>query len=69
MPSGPSSRPSWSSPRTEKEVAELLDVQIGQTRAWLKRAVEEGLAEASKRPKRYSLSGRLANRAQLHLDA
>lgn len=56
-------------PRTEKEVAELLDVQIGQTRAWLKRAVEEGLAEASKKPKRYSLSGRLVNRAQLHLDA
>jgi DNA processing protein len=56
-------------PRTEKEVAELLSVQIGQARAWLKRAVEQSLAEVSKKPKRYSLAGGLANRAQMHLDA
>lgn len=56
-------------PRKEKEVAELLELQPSQARAWLAQAVEEGLVEIIKRPKRYSLTGKRTDAAQLHLDA
>jgi predicted Rossmann fold nucleotide-binding protein DprA/Smf involved in DNA uptake len=57
-------------PRKEKEVAEILELQPSQARAWLGQAVEEGLVEVIKRPKRYSLVGQGgAAAAQLHLDA
>lgn len=53
-------------PRSEKDVAELLDLHLGQARAWLKQAVDEGLATVAARPKRYSLVGPGAE--QLHLN-
>jgi predicted Rossmann fold nucleotide-binding protein DprA/Smf involved in DNA uptake len=56
-------------PRKEKEVAELLELQPSQARAWLAQAVEEGLVEVLKQPKRYSLTGQGTEAAQLHLDA
>jgi predicted Rossmann fold nucleotide-binding protein DprA/Smf involved in DNA uptake len=56
-------------PRKEKEVAELLELQPGQARAWLLEAVERGLLEVSKRPKLYSLVGQNGDAAQLHLAA
>ena len=42
-----------SEPRSEREVAEGLELELTQARAWLKRGVSEGLAEVSSRPKRY----------------
>ncbi|HWA55391.1 MAG TPA: DNA-processing protein DprA [Solirubrobacterales bacterium] len=44
-------------PKGEREVAETLDLKLAQARAWLERAVKEGLAEVKARPKRYSLPG------------
>lgn len=51
-----------SEPKKDKEVAELLDVAIGQARTWLKKAVEEGFVEKKKTS--YVLS---QNKAQLQL--
>jgi predicted Rossmann fold nucleotide-binding protein DprA/Smf involved in DNA uptake len=56
-------------PRGEKELAEVLELQLTQARAWLGQAVDEGLLEVSKRPKRYSLVGQGTDAPQLHLDA
>lgn len=56
-------------PRKEKEVADLLELQPSQARAWLAQAVEQGLVEVGKRPKLYSLTGQGSRAAQLHLDA
>lgn len=44
-------------PRTEKETAAQFSLQVTQARAWLKRAVREGLAETIKRPLRYQVVG------------
>ncbi len=44
-------------PRSERDVAEALHLQLGQARAWLQRAVEEGLVSSStRRRKLYVLS-------------
>jgi predicted Rossmann fold nucleotide-binding protein DprA/Smf involved in DNA uptake len=41
-------------PRSDREVAKVLHLQLGQTRSWLDRAVEEQLADVRARPrKRY----------------
>ncbi|MBD0393863.1 MAG: hypothetical protein ICV52_08380, partial [Microcoleus sp. C1-bin4] len=40
-------------PLDDKSLAELLDVQIGQMRLWLKRAVAEGKAIKTKNPVAY----------------
>jgi predicted Rossmann fold nucleotide-binding protein DprA/Smf involved in DNA uptake len=54
-------------PLTEREVAERLKLELTQARTWLKRAVEEGLADAIPRPKRYVVRG--GDAAQLRIDA
>jgi len=56
-------------PRKEKEVADLLELQPTQARAWLAQGVELGLLEVGKRPKLYSLTGKSKDAAQLHLNA
>jgi predicted Rossmann fold nucleotide-binding protein DprA/Smf involved in DNA uptake len=40
-------------PRSDRDVAKALNVQLGQARVWLDRAVDEQLAEVRMRPKRY----------------
>ena len=40
-------------PLTEREVADRAHLELTQARAWLKRAVAEGRAAVTKRPKRY----------------
>jgi DNA processing protein len=40
-------------PRTERDIARHLGLEPTQARAWLHRAVEEGQADVSDRPKRY----------------
>ena len=40
-------------PRTEKELATRLDLQLTQARAWLRRAIAEDRVRVTKRPKRY----------------
>lgn len=40
-------------PLDDKSIAESLDVQLGQMRAWLKRAVAEGKIEKTKNPAAY----------------
>jgi predicted Rossmann fold nucleotide-binding protein DprA/Smf involved in DNA uptake len=42
-----------SEPRSEREVADSFGLEIAQARAWLKRAVTEGLAERLERQRRY----------------
>lgn len=42
-------------PRSEREIAEALDLQPTQARAWLKRAAEQDLVAVETRPKRYVL--------------
>jgi predicted Rossmann fold nucleotide-binding protein DprA/Smf involved in DNA uptake len=39
-------------PRSEREVAEELNLQLGQTRAWLDLALEEGLASVQKKKRK-----------------
>jgi DNA processing protein len=56
-------------PRKEKELTERLELQPSQVRAWLELAVEQGLIEVTKRPKRFSLVGQATDAAQMHLDA
>jgi predicted Rossmann fold nucleotide-binding protein DprA/Smf involved in DNA uptake len=43
-------------PRSEREVAEAFALELTQARAWLKRAVAEGLAERLGRERRYRLA-------------
>jgi predicted Rossmann fold nucleotide-binding protein DprA/Smf involved in DNA uptake len=43
-------------PRTERDVADQLRLELTQARAWLKRAVEEGRVESVGRPRRYQLT-------------
>ncbi len=43
-------------PLDEKSLAERLDVQLGQMRAWLKRAVEEGKVRKTKKPVAYVIN-------------
>jgi hypothetical protein len=52
-------------PRTERDIARHLGLEPTQARAWLRRAVEEGQAEVSDRPKRYVC--RLVDAGQLRL--
>ena len=40
------------SPRSEREVAEELDLQLSQARTWLERAVREGLVSSRTRPRK-----------------
>jgi hypothetical protein len=40
-------------PRSDRDVAEALHIQLGQARIWLDRAVDEQLAEVRARPTRY----------------
>ncbi len=53
-------------PLGEREVAEKLQLQLTQARAWLKHAVAEGRADVKARPKRYFI--RRAPDAQLSID-
>jgi len=53
-------------PKSEREVADQLDLELTQARAWLKRGVTEGLAEVSSRPKRYV--SRTVNDEQLQIN-
>ncbi|KPW70577.1 FaeA/PapI family transcriptional regulator, partial [Pseudomonas cannabina] len=43
-------------PMKEEEIATLLGTSIVQTRAWLKRLMEEGRIEKQTRPARYFLA-------------
>jgi predicted Rossmann fold nucleotide-binding protein DprA/Smf involved in DNA uptake len=54
-------------PRSERDIAELLDLQLTQARAWLARAADEGLVSVKKRPKRYVL--RDVSDQQLSIDS
>jgi predicted Rossmann fold nucleotide-binding protein DprA/Smf involved in DNA uptake len=47
-------------PRSEREVAEQLNLQLGQTRAWLDRAVKEGLASVQKRKRKLYVASQLS---------
>jgi DNA processing protein len=53
-------------PLGERDVAERLNLELSQARAWLKRAVDEGHAEVKPRPKRYVLRATAAE--QLRID-
>jgi predicted Rossmann fold nucleotide-binding protein DprA/Smf involved in DNA uptake len=43
-------------PQNDKFLAESLEIQLGQMRAWLKRAVEEGEIRKNKKPVTYELN-------------
>ncbi|MEO0836291.1 MAG: hypothetical protein AAFY16_09945, partial [Cyanobacteria bacterium J06642_3] len=43
-------------PQNDKILAESLEVQIGQLRLWLKRAVKEGKVKKNKNPVTYEIS-------------
>ncbi|MGK7877606.1 MAG: DNA-processing protein DprA [Xenococcaceae cyanobacterium] len=43
-------------PKDDKSLAECLDIQVGQMRAWLKRAVEEGKVKKNKKPVTYEVN-------------
>jgi DNA processing protein len=45
-------------PRSDRDVAKALHIQLGQARSWLDRAVEEQLAEVRARPRKRYLSRR-----------
>jgi predicted Rossmann fold nucleotide-binding protein DprA/Smf involved in DNA uptake len=51
----PTLAPFLRTPRGERETATQFAIELGQARAWLKRAVQDGLAETVKRPLRYRL--------------
>lgn len=53
-------------PRSEREVADRVKLELTQARAWLKRAVDEQRVELKLRPKRYVL--REATVEQLRID-
>ena len=54
-------------PRSERDIAELLDLQLTQARAWLGRAADEGLVRVKARPKRYELPD--GTEGQLRIDS
>lgn len=54
-------------PRSEREVADRVKLELTQARVWLKRAVDEQRVELKLRPKRYVL--REATAEQLRIDA
>jgi DNA processing protein len=54
-------------PRTEREIAGRLKLELTQARAWLKRALDEGLVDVKPRPKRYVV--RNEQQKQLRIDA
>lgn len=43
-------------PKDEKSLAKSLEVQVGQMRAWLKKAVEEGKIKKNKKPTTYEIN-------------
>lgn len=43
-------------PKDDKSLAESLEIQVGQMRAWLKRAVAEGKIRKNKRPVTYEIN-------------
>lgn len=43
-------------PKNDKSLAELLEVQLGQMRAWLKKAVSEGKIKKNQRPVTYEIN-------------
>lgn len=43
-------------PKDDKSLAESLEVQIGQMRAWLKRAVAEGKVKKNNKPVTYEIN-------------
>jgi DNA processing protein len=47
-------------PRSEREVAEELNLQLGQTRAWLDRAVLEGLASVQKKKRKLYVASQVS---------
>jgi hypothetical protein len=49
-------------PRTEREVADCLGLELTQARKWLARAAEDGRVTVKQRPKRYELAGDPAER-------
>jgi hypothetical protein len=53
-------------PRSEREVAAELNLQLGQARAWLERAVEEGLASVQKKKRKLYVASQV-NGDQLSL--
>jgi DNA processing protein len=53
-------------PRSEREVAAELNLQLGQARAWLDRAVEEGLASVQKKKRKLYVASQV-NGDQLSL--
>lgn len=52
-------------PLKADEIASKLEIEKLQTNAWLKRAVEEGLAEKLNRPIRYQITGKARKQASL----
>lgn len=52
-------------PLGERELAEKANLELSQARAWLKRAVAEGLLEVTARPKRYALPSAAADQLRL----
>jgi predicted Rossmann fold nucleotide-binding protein DprA/Smf involved in DNA uptake len=52
-------------PLGERELAEKAHLELSQARAWLKRAVAEGLLEVTARPKRYALPAAAAEQLRL----
>ena len=40
-------------PKDDQALAECLDIQLGQMRNWLKKAVEEGKVRKTKKPVKY----------------
>src|ERR1700683_1442456 len=46
-------------PRGDREIAEELDLQLGQARTWLDRAVQEGLASVQKRRRKLYVVSRV----------
>jgi DNA processing protein len=46
-------------PRGDREIAEELGLQLGQARAWLDRAVQEGLASVQKRRRKVYVASRV----------
>ena len=52
-------------PLKANEIASQLELEKSQVNAWLKRAVEEGLAEQLQRPVRYQITGKARKQASL----
>ena len=52
-------------PLKADEIASQLELEKSQVNAWLKRAVEEGLAEKLQRPVSYQITGKARKQASL----